>query len=166
MPKHYKALAKNTYTPWVELAPKGWEVRRLKYLTPENRYYPIWDWDHWAIKPDMYKDDGIPYIRVQNLTWSWEISYDWMVYLSEETHKNNPKSILYPNDILIAKTGATIWKLCLVPSNIPEANTTSSVGKISINHQKYNVRFILYAMMSPYFRNQYELDAYEKSAQL
>lgn len=160
-----KTSLKKSNIPWIWEIPEDWEVRRLKYLTPDNRYYPIWDWDHWAIKPDMYKDNGIPYFRVQNLTWSWEISYDWMVYISKETHKNNPKSILYPNDILIAKTGATIWKLCLIPNSIPESNTTSSVWKISVNHQKYNVRFILYSMMSPYFRNQYELDAYEKSAQ-
>ncbi len=165
MTQNPKTPLKSSNIPWIWEIPENWEVRRLKYLTPDNRYYPIWDWDHWAIKPDMYQDKGIPYFRVQNLTWSWEVSYDWMVYISEETHKNNPKSILYPNDILIAKTGATIWKLSLIPSSISEANTTSSVWKISLNHQKYNVRFILYSMMSPYFKNQYELDAYEKSAQ-
>ena len=127
--------------------PDDWELRKLKYLTSPNRYYPIGDGDHGAIKPDMYQEEGIPYFRVQNLTWTGEINYKGMVFISDKVNKENPKSILYPEDILIAKTGATIGKLCVIPEKIKKANTTSSVGKITINRKKYLVRFVLYSMM-------------------
>lgn len=145
--------------------PNNWELRKLKYITPSNSYYPIGDGDHGAIKPEMYQKEGVPYFRVQNLTWNGEVNYDGMVFISEKVHRSNPKSVLYPNDILIAKTGATIGKLCIIPKEIREANTTSSVGKITVDRENYSVRFVLYSMMSKCFQNQYELDAYEKSAQ-
>jgi type I restriction enzyme S subunit len=156
---------KETTEKWFPPIPFDWTIFRIKRLVNSYKYYQIGDGDHGAIKPEMYKEEGIPYIRVQNLTWDGRIIYDGMVYLTPEIHKANLKSKLIPGDILIAKTGATIGKLGFIPLDIEEANTTSSVGKVSIDLRRFNSKFVLYYLSTPHFKDQIWADAAQKSAQ-
>lgn len=129
--------------------PKNWIIVPLEKLG-EDKYYAIGDGDHGQIKPSNYQDYGIPYIRVGNLDWGF-FKKEKLVYISEEVHNKNLKSELLPGDILIAKTGATIGKCCIVPNYITRANTTSSVGKVSINRDLTSNKWILYYFLSPDF---------------
>ena len=88
-----------------------------------------------------------------------------MVYISDEVNLANSKSILIPDDILIAKTGATVGKMAIIPKSMPQANTTSSVGKITINHELFNIKYFAYLFSSPMFQEQIKEKAYQKSAQ-
>lgn len=145
--------------------PKDWKCARVKNILDYNHHYPIGDGDHGSIKPEMYQDDGIPYLRVQNLSWGFDINYDNLVYISEEVNQANNKSILIPKDILIAKTGATVGKMAIIPKSMKQANTTSSVGKVTVNHKLFNHKYFAYLFASPMFQEQIKEKAYQKSAQ-
>src|SRR3989338_2127667 len=80
--------------------PDHWNVSRVKHLVDKTKYYQIGDGDHGSIKPEMYLEEGIPYIRVQNLSWNGKISTYGLVYISDETHRSNLKSQLIPGDII------------------------------------------------------------------
>lgn len=157
----YKPIKSSVYKE----APITWNKYRVKDTVDKNTYYPVGDGDHGSIKPEMYQEEGIPYIRVQNLTWHGEILTDGIVCISEEVQLANKKSILYPGDILIAKTGATIGKLGLIPEHIKEANTTSSVGKLTVDKSRFNPKYILYCFQSRALQDQIWLEASQKSAQ-
>ncbi len=157
----YKTIQSSVYKE----APISWDKYRVKDTVDKNTYYPVGDGDHGSIKPEMYQEEGIPYIRVQNLTWHGEILTDGIVCISEEVQLANKKSILYPGDILIAKTGATIGKLGLIPEHIKEANTTSSVGKLTVDKKRFNPKYILYCFQSKALQDQIWLEASQKSAQ-
>jgi len=156
---------KDSKIEWIEEIPADWKINKVKYLVDKSVYYPIGDGDHGQITPDMYQDKGVPYIRVQNLSWNGEILFKGMVYISEEINLVNKKSILKPQDLLIAKTGATIGKIGFMPKNINLANTTSSVGKITINKKIHSPFFWNYYFQSDIFQNQIFISAYQKSAQ-
>ncbi len=144
--------------------PNDWKTARVKNILDYNHHYPIGDGDHGSIKPEMYQDEGIPYLRVQNLSWGFDINYDNLVYISDEVNQANSKSILMPDDILIAKTG-TVGKMAIIPESMKQANTTSSVGKITINQKIFNNRYFAYLFSSPMFQEQIKEKAYQKSAQ-
>jgi type I restriction enzyme S subunit len=129
---------------------KNWPKVSFEDIAASS-HYPIGDGDHGAIKPAMYTDSGIPYIRVADIG-DGELLKEKMVFISPVIHRNNPKSHLYPNDIIISKTGATIGKVALIPPDMKEANTTSSVGKVTVDPKKANPRFILQFMRSPPFQ--------------
>src|SRR5664279_5062593 len=108
----YKPADKNIF---VEI-PEHWFEYKMKYLVDPSKYYQIGDGDHGSIKPDMYSvEGGIPYLRVQNLSWTGELLNEGLVYITQEIQDANSKSKLIPDDILIAKTGATIGKLGMIP---------------------------------------------------
>ncbi|MDO5331934.1 MAG: restriction endonuclease subunit S [Bacillota bacterium] len=127
--------------------PKNWDEIKITRMLDSNSNYPMGDGDHGLIKTDDYKEEGIPYIRVQNLGWGTELLLDNVIYISEEDHERIKSSELHPGDILFCKTGATIGKTGMIPENIPIANTTSHVGKITLD-KKYNPRFVFYYLSS------------------
>src|SRR5262245_60748804 len=121
--------------------PQGWIETPLETLAAKTKY-PIGDGDHGQIKPATYTDKGIPYIRVADMGWG-KFEPNGLVHIPEEVHQQNLKSELRPGDILIAKTGATIGKCCIIPKSIPRANTTSSVGKVTVNHEVTSSDWVL-----------------------
>ena len=133
----------------MENLPKNWVSVVMEDLGAQ-KYYAIGDGDHGKIKPAMYQEFGVPYIRVGDMGWG-EFKTNKLVYIPFTVHEENLKSELLPGDVLIAKTGATIGKCCIVPEDIEKANTTSSVGKVSLNQNLTSSKFILYYFLSPSF---------------
>lgn len=138
---------KDSGVEWMEKIPNNWHIVKITRILDKEHPYAIGDGDHGSIKTEQYRDSGIPFIRVQNLGWGTALNMDNVVYISEEDNKQIQNSTLRPNDILFAKTGATIGKTAIMPEEIPIANTTSHVGKISIS-KEHNSRYIFYVLSS------------------
>src|SRR3989344_538983 len=130
-----------------------WKKVELGEIVSKEVNYPIGDGDHGKIKPSMYQDNGVPYIRVGDMVAD-KICLDKIVYISEKVHKDNLKSELLPGDVIIAKTGATIGKVAIIPKSIQKANTTSSVGKITIDKSKVLSEYLLYFIKTKEFVKQ------------
>lgn len=139
----------------VGLIPQHWKISKVKYIADESHPYPIGDGDHGMIKADDYLTEGIPYIRVLNLTWGNGLNMENMVFISDSMNAMIKNSILRPNDILIAKTGATIGKTAIVPESLPISNTTSHVGKITLPDTQ-SAKYFYYVMTSSVVQNQIE----------
>lgn len=138
---------KDTGLNWIPKIPEKWDVIKITHLIDQDHPYAIGDGDHGIIKNSMYQEKGIPYIRVQNLGWGTDMNLDNVVYISEELNDMIKNSTLRPNDVLFAKTGATIGKTAIVPESLPISNTTSHVGKLTIAN-KYNPKYIFYVLSS------------------
>lgn len=138
---------KDSGIEWIGEIPKEWGFVKITRILDYNTIYPIGDGDHGLVKPTDYQNSGIPYIRVQNLGWGTELLLENIVYISEQTNEKIKNSTLHANDVLIAKTGATIGKTGIIPSSMPIANTTSHIGKITVD-SKYNARFVFYVLSS------------------
>ena len=133
--------------------PKDWAFTKIEDIEDKTHPYPIGDGDHGQIRPSDYVREGIPYIRVRDIVEN-KIVFDNLIYIPNEIHEKNKKSHLFPGDILIAKTGATIGKVAIISDEIKESNTTSSVGKITVNTSKINPKFLYYFIQSKDFKKQ------------
>lgn len=138
---------KDSGIEWVGEIPESWEIVNIKRIYDRSHRYPLGDGDHGMIKPTDYVEEGVPYIRVQNLGFCTDLKIDNIVYISAEKNNRIKSSTLRPNDVLFAKTGATIGKTGIVPETMPIANTTSHVGKITVS-KEYNPRYIYYVLSS------------------
>ena len=78
---------------------------------------------------------------------------DGMVYIDDMMNYKIRNSELRPNDILIAKTGATIGKTAIVPEWMPRSNTTSHVGKITLPDNQCS-EYFYYQMNSEIIQSQ------------
>lgn len=138
---------KDSGIEWIGQIPKDWEFPKITHVLDYTHPYPIGDGDHGTIKAENYSEEGIPFIRVQNLGFATELVMNNLVYITEKQNNGIINSTLYPNDILFAKTGATIGKVGIMPENIKKANTTSHVGKITVSEEVVP-KFIFYVLSS------------------
>ena len=158
-------VLKDSGLDYIGKIPESWSKTRFKYIKDKKDHYPIGDGDHGSIKPEYYCDEGIPYIRVQNLTWGEKLDMEDIAYIPEHIHNRNKKSELKPGDILVAKTGATIGKTAIIPPSIKKANTTSSVGKITLSDADVCPKYYFYCICSDVCQRQMWEKAEQKSAQ-
>ena len=88
-----------------------------------------------AIKAQDYVELGIPFIRVADVTrGEGSIKTDDLIYITEEAHKSIIRSKIVPNDVVIAKTGATMGAASLIPYSMPEANIRGDLAAITPNN--------------------------------
>ena len=139
---------KDSGIEWIGKIPRHWIYPKITYILDTEHEYPIGDGDHGTIKADNYVQEGIPFIRVQNLGFATPLRLDDVVYITKKQNITIKNSTLKPDDILFAKTGATIGKVGIVPKELLISNTTSHVGKITVNKKIIVPRFLFYALSS------------------
>jgi type I restriction enzyme S subunit len=91
---------KDSGIPWLGEIPVDWEVRKLKFLSPQVTVGIV-------IQPArLYASNGVPALRSLNIS-SGTISTNQLVHISEEGHLANSKSQLREGDVVVVRTGRT-----------------------------------------------------------
>ena len=91
---------KDSGISWLGEIPEHWEVRKLKYLSPQVTVGIV-------IQPArLYASNGVPALRSLNIS-SGTISTNQLVHISEEGHLANSKSQLREGDVVVVRTGRT-----------------------------------------------------------
>jgi len=130
--------------------PKEWQKKSIKDLVDKNKKFPIVDGPFGTqLHMDEYVSSGIPVIRVINLTFDGVFIENDLVFISEEKFKQLTRSEVKPNDLIIAKTGATIGKLALLPYKIQRGLIASSCLKATFDISKANPKYYLYFFIHP-----------------
>lgn len=129
--------------------PRDWEIKEVKDLVDKTLKFPIVDGPFGTqLHMDEYTSEGVPVIRVINLSFEGEFIEDDLVFISEEKFNTLKRSSVKPNDLIIAKTGATIGKLALLPEHINQGLIASSCLKITFGFKKAFPKFYLYFFMT------------------
>lgn len=93
---------------------------------------------------DEYTESGIPVIRIKNINRNNNFDDRDLVYISESKFNELERSAVYPGDILLAKTGATIGKLCILPPKIKKGIIASSCSKISVDTNLADPKYVMW----------------------
>ena len=94
-----------------------------------------------------YLDHGIPFIRSQNVLMN-ELDLSDVAYISSETHRDMERSIVFPGDLLLNITGASIGRVAVFPEATAEANVNQHVCRIRFS-EEINSRFASFYLSSP-----------------
>lgn len=78
-----------------------------------------------------YKATGIPFIRSQNVLTN-RLDFSDIAFIDEKQHEKMSASKVYPGDVLLNITGASIGRSCVVPPEITEANVNQHVCVIRL----------------------------------
>jgi len=108
---------------------------------------------------DEYTSKGVPVIRVKNLSYDGKFIDEELVYITEEKANQLKRSEVFPGDILIAKTGATIGKAAIFPEKYKRGIIASSCLKMSVDENKAEPELILYYICSPYGQKKILLES-------
>lgn len=134
--------------------PKGWKIIRLEDVVDEKKFSIVDGPFGTQLHAEEYQEVGISVIRVKNLSFEGNFLRDSLVYITEEKFNHLIRSAVYPGDILLAKTGATIGKLARLPKSIKKGLIASSVMKISPDYKKFN-KYYLFNAIKELSKRQY-----------
>lgn len=122
--------------------PKGWEVARVGDLTSK-----LGSGSTPRGGKNAYVTDGIPFLRSQNV-WNDGLKLDDIAYIPEETHSKMEKTKVFPGDVLLNITGASLGRTTIFPESLIEANVSQHVTIIRLIEPKM-APFLHLGIMSP-----------------
>jgi type I restriction enzyme S subunit len=136
---------KKTGNEWVPEIPKHWQYLKLKFVSKLQGGY--------AFKSGDFDYDGIPVIRISDINEDFnEIECPKYPFKKE---KIDDAFKVVNNDILIALTGATIGKTCIISDLKKFAYLNQRVAKV-----KNQDPFIYYCLSSKFIQDQIKLKCY------
>ncbi|USX20418.1 restriction endonuclease subunit S [Oxalobacteraceae bacterium OTU3REALA1] len=74
----------------------------------------------------VYLDEGIPFLRSQNI-WDQGLKLDDVAYISQETHFKMSGTHVFAGDLLFNITGASIGRCAIVPEDFETGNVSQHV---------------------------------------
>ena len=130
---------------WLGEVPEHWDVKRVKELsttiskgtTPSTEGF-------------IFVDEGIRFIKAENISHTKIISKFPAFYINEEANEVLSRSKLKLKDLLIVIAGATIGKIGVVDEGLLPANTNQAVCFVRFK-RFVNVDFLYYLFVSDYF---------------
>jgi len=131
---------------WIGEIPEEWEVDKVKHYKKDVKFSIVDGPFGTQLHSEEYVDDGIPVVRVINLTYNGDFVSENMVFIRKEKYSELKRSSIKEGDILIAKTGATIGKIGVF-SGFKKAIISSSCLKLSLKG-KINHDFFKYLLIS------------------
>lgn len=137
-PYHYKDLQHLEQSPY--------NLKKLDHVCSRIVDGPFGS----AIKASDYVDNGVPFIRVADVTrGEGTIRTDDMIFISKEAHQKISRSKVSPNDVVIAKTGATMGAASLVPQEIPDANIRGDLGALTVITEQCLPKYLITYINTP-----------------
>jgi len=142
----------------LEQVPVQWKTVRLKDLTKviSKGTTP-------STEGFEFTDNGVRFIKAENINNTKGVSPMPAFYISEEANKALKRSKLKIDDLLIVIAGATIGKIGVLTPEFYPANTNQAVCFIRLKDKAYK-GFLFYSFIS-YFIEQYIWYSVVQSAQ-
>lgn len=94
-----------------------------------------------------YLDNGIMFIRSQNVRWG-SLDTEDVAYVDESLNQKQYRSIIREGDVLVNLVGASIGRAALATAYVDGANTNQAVGIIRPSSKILN-KFLMYYLLSP-----------------
>lgn len=119
-----------------------WEDKSLQDIAAKKKFAIVDGPFGTQLHASEYQEDGVPVIRVVNTSYQSRFDDNELVFISEKKADVLRRSEVVPNDIIIAKTGATIGKSCIFPVAYSRGIIASSCIKLSVDPKKDDYRFV------------------------
>lgn len=103
---------------------------------------------------DAYIEDGVRFLRVENILDNGTISLEGIAHITDEMHKGFLKrSILQENDVLVSIAG-TLGKTAIIQNDDLPINTNQAVAFIRIKPElKILPKYLRYSLATPVIQN-------------
>lgn len=123
------------------------EQKTIAEVVDKGKKFPVVDGPFGTqLHADEYVSDGVPVVRVSNLTYEGRFLPEDLVFITEKKATKLSRSAITQGDLIVAKTGATIGKAALYPYQ--QGIVASSCLKASFDANLADPRFVLYKIIS------------------
>lgn len=133
---------------------RKWPVNSIEEIAANEKHSIVDGPFGSSIKPEDYRESGVPVIRIGNITRD---GYFWdqnLLYISRAKFESLKRSRVRANDVLVSRVG-TIGNVCIFPEGIGDALlSTTGVCKITPNPERMLSVFLHQALRMPSLQAQ------------
>ena len=122
--------------------PSSWIMVDLKQITKNVKHNIVDGPFGTQLKVHEFVQDGIPVIEMQNIKGDNFINI-FRRFITEEKLEDIKRSTVYPDDLIISKTGS-LGYIAIVPKSLKKAIITSRLAKVSINWDITQGKYLKY----------------------
>ena len=132
----------------------GWNYVTMEDIAADKKYSIVDGPFGSSLKFSDYHPDGIPIIRIQNISADGQFIDKDFLYISQQKYEELRRSAVQKGDILISRVG-TLGNTCIYPGTYNKALlSTTGVCKITIDDKKANKIFLHRLIMTDSFQRQ------------
>lgn len=106
----------------------------------------------------VYKDDGRPFMRSQNVGWG-TLLLDDIAFIDEQTHASFSATEIKLNDVLLNITGASIGRSAIADTRIEGGNVNQHVCIIRVDANKLSPNYVNLFLLSE--MGQKQIDSFQ-----
>jgi len=101
----------------------------------------------------VYKNDGRPFLRSQNVGWGNLILND-VAFIDDKTHNTFSSTEIQENDVFLNITGASIGRSAIADKRVSKGNVNQHVCIIRGDINKLEPKYLNYFLLSSIGQNQ------------
>jgi|SRR5690625_1506661 len=139
---------KDSGIEWIGEIPEHWELTKVKHVT---------DYVGSGKTPrggsEVYSNEGVIFLRSQNVH-NDGLRLDDVVYINNKIDEDMRSTRVYPGDVLLNITGASIGRTCKVPKDLIKANVNQHVCIVRPNSENIVPDMFAKVMSSQIIKNQ------------
>jgi type I restriction enzyme, S subunit len=139
---------KDSGVAWLGEIPAHWGGVNLRYLSTKFGS---------GITPrggaQVYQEEGVPFLRSQNIHFDG-LRLDKVAYIAEDLHSQLSSTHVRPYDILLNITGASIGRVCTIPSSFLEGNVNQHVCIIRPKLELIAAEYLSLFLSTPIMQHQ------------
>lgn len=106
----------------------------------------------------VYKEDGRPFIRSQNIGWG-NLLLDDIAFIDDETHQTFPNTEIKINDVFLNISGASIGRSSFANEKLVGGNVNQHVCIIRVIDKKLNPNYLNLFLLSK--NGQKQIDSFQ-----
>lgn len=143
---------KHSGVEWIGDVPENWEVKRLKHVAD---IFGRIGFRGYTVNDIVEAGQGVITLSPGNIKKDTLI-LDSAAYLSLEKYYESPEIMIFPNDIILVKTGSTIGKTAIIPENVSEMTLNPQL--VVLKNLKILPKFLYYQTTCPFFKNSFDVE--------
>jgi type I restriction enzyme, S subunit len=143
---------KESGVEWIGEIPSHWEKKKIKHIT---KIFGRIGFRGYTTEDIVDEGNGVITIspsNIKNDVFSTENS----TYITWEKYYESPEIQIFPNDIIIVKTGSTIGKTSIIPFETPEMTLNPQL--IVLKDIQMNPKFLYYQTVCKFIKESFDIE--------
>lgn len=138
---------------WIGDIPEHWVKTKVKHVV---EIFGRIGYRGYTIEDIVNEGEGVITISPSNIQKDLFVIDNGVTYISYDKYYQSPEIMIFPNDIILVKTGSTIGKTSIIPEGVPEMTINPQL--VVLKNIKTNPKHLYYQTLCNYIKESFEVE--------
>jgi type I restriction enzyme S subunit len=144
---------KDSGVEWIGKIPKHWNKKKIKHVV--NIFGRI-GYRGYTIEDIVNEGEGVITISPSNIKNDIFSIENNNTYITYEKYFQSPEIMIFPNDIILVKTGSTIGKTSIIPEGVPEMTINPQL--VVLKEIKLFPKYLYYQTTCNFIKESFDVE--------